>query len=263
MKRKTAKKLPAAPGQKAKKAKHEDSLTFDKNVRDPSDLSSDGGPRRIPLQERSRARVERILDTAAELFISAGYDATTTEQIAAKAGTSIGSIYQFFPNKRAMFDAIAARHLSDASGLFEQFVGIDAENTPWRDLLERTIDAYTTYHRQNLGFRAILMNWKLSPEFLEAGEMLNKEFARRAAMIFKTRAPSMSEKQLAAASTLAVEVVSTMLIISVRMSEEEAQLVFAETKTMLVRYLTPYMNADAEKKSAHKKKTERARKHAP
>ena len=51
----------------------------------------------------------------------------------------------------------------------------------------------------------------------------------------------MSAKQLAAASTIAVEVVSTMLIISVRMSEEEAQRIFGETKTMLVRYLTPYM----------------------
>ncbi len=252
MKRRATKNPPRAGKGIAKKTKHETILTFDKNVRDPSDLSRGGISRRIPLQERSRARVERILDTAAELFISAGYDATTTEQIAARAGTSIGSIYQFFPNKRAMFDAIAARHLADASQLFEQFVGVDLESTPWRDLLERTIDAYASYHRQNLGFRAILMNWKLSPEFLEAGEMLNKEFARRAAMIFKARAPSLDDKQLAAASTLAVEVVSTMLIISVRMNEEEAQMVFEETKTMLVRYLTPYMSASKAKPKTKK-----------
>jgi AcrR family transcriptional regulator len=251
MKRRATKNPPRAGKGAAKKTKREAVLTFDKNVRDPSDLSRDGVSRRIPLQERSRARARRILDTAAELFISAGYDATTTEQIAAKAGTSIGSIYQFFPNKRAMFDAIAARHLADASQLFEQFVGVDIEATPWRDLLERTIDAYASYHRQNLGFRAILMNWKLSPEFLEAGEMLNKEFARRAAMIFKSRAPNMSDKQLAAASTLAVEVVSTMLIISVRMTEEESQLIFAETKTLLIRYLEPYLE---ERTTAHKQK---------
>jgi AcrR family transcriptional regulator len=243
MKRRATKKTARAPVVKsARKPKPEPSLTFDKNVKDPSDLSRDSVSRRIPLQERSRARARRILDSAAELFISNGYDATTTEQIAAKAGTSIGSIYQFFPNKRAMFDAIAARHLADASQLFEQFVGIDIDRTPWRDLLERTIDAYASYHRQNLGFRAILMNWKLSPEFLEAGEMLNKEFARRAAMMLKTRAPHMNDEQLAAASTLAVEVVSTMLIISVRMTEEESKMIFDETKTMLVRYLMPYMN---------------------
>jgi AcrR family transcriptional regulator len=250
MKRRATKKPARAPVVKsARKSKRESTLTFDKNVKDPSDLSRDSVSRRIPLQERSRARVERILDSAAELFISNGYDAATTEQIAAKAGTSIGSIYQFFPNKRAMFDAIAARHLADASQLFEQFVGIDIDKTPWRDLLERTIDAYASYHRQNLGFRAILMNWKLSPEFLEAGEMLNKEFARRAAMMLKSRAPNLRDEQLAAASTLAVEVVSTMLIISVRMTEEESQLIFAETKTLLVRYFEPYLEP-----SAHKKK---------
>jgi AcrR family transcriptional regulator len=251
MKRRTTKKpARARVAKSAKKPKRETRLTFGKNVKDPSDLSRDGISRRIPLQERSRARARRILDAAAELFISTGYDATTTEQIAAKAGTSIGSIYQFFPNKRAMFDAIASQHLADASQLFEQLVGIDIESTPWRDLLERTIDAYGAYHRQNLGFRAILMNWKLSPEFLEAGEMLNKEFARRAATIFKTRAPSLSDKQLAAASTLAVEVVSTMLITTVRMSEDEAQMIFAETKTMLVRYLEAYLK-DHKKRKGH------------
>ena len=251
MKRRATQKPARAPVVKsARKSKRETTLTFDKNVKDPSDLSRDAVSRRIPLQERSRARARRILDTAAELFISTGYDATTTEQIAAKAGTSIGSIYQFFPNKRAMFDAIAARHLADASELFEQFVGIEIATTPWRDLLERTIDAYAAYHRQNLGFRAILMNWKLSPEFLEAGEMLNKEFARRAALILKARAPHMNDEQLAAASTIAVEVVSTMLIISVRMPEEEAQRIFQETKTMLVRYLTPYMNSPKKKKTS-------------
>ncbi|MEO8878414.1 MAG: TetR/AcrR family transcriptional regulator [Polyangiaceae bacterium] len=203
--------------------------------------------------------MERILDTAAELFVSAGYDATTTEQIAAKAGTSIGSIYQFFPNKRAMFDAIAERHLSEASQLFEQFVGIDIAATPWRELLERTVDAYGSYHRQNLGFRAILLNWKLSPEFLEAGELLNQEFARRAEAILASRAPSISKAQLTAASRMAVEVVSTMLVISVRMTEAESAAIFEETKTLLARYLAPYMNGD----SADKKKTERARKRAP
>ena len=247
--------MPRTPGAgTAKKAKRETTLTFDKNVRVPSDLSSDAAARRIPLQERSRARVLRILDAAAELFVSVGYDAATTEEIATRAGTSIGSIYQFFPNKRAMFDAIAARHLSEAATLFESFVGVDVEGTPWRDLLERTIDAYSAYHRQNLGFRAILLNWKLSPEFLEAGELLNQEFARRAETILKSRAPHLPKEQLTAVSRIAVEVVSTVLVISVRMTEDESQMIFQETKTLLVRYLAPYTN---------KKKTERARKRAP
>lgn len=199
--------------------------------------------------------MERILDAAADLFVSNGYDATTTDQIAAKAETSVGSIYQFFPNKRAMFDAIAARHLADASGIFEAFVGVSWRTAPWRELLNRTLDAYASYHRQNQGFRAILLNWKLSPEFLEAGEMLNHELARRAEAIFEARGDKLTKAERSAAATLAVEATSAVLIRSVRLGDEAATALFDQLKIMLDRFLSPYLD--------DKTKTERAPRSAP
>ncbi len=186
--------------------------------------------------------MERILDAAAALFVSNGYDATTTDQIAEKAETSIGSIYQFFPNKRAMFDAIAAQHLADASRLFEEFVGFDATSIPWRDLLHRSVDAYALYHRHNLGFRALLLNWKLSPEFIEAGEKLNRDFAERAEKIFAARSHHVSKAKRMAAATLAVEVTSAVLVRSVRMNDDESADLFDELKLLLERYLAPYLD---------------------
>ena len=62
--------------------------------------------RRVPTQERARRRVARILDAAALVFAEQGFEAATMEDIAARAETSIGSIYQFFPNKLAIFDDI-------------------------------------------------------------------------------------------------------------------------------------------------------------
>src|SRR5882672_9002926 len=76
--------------------------------------------RRVPSQERSRKRALRILDAAARVFGTVGYEAATTEAIAKAAGTSIGSLYQFFPNKHALFDAIANRHLERARALFDE-----------------------------------------------------------------------------------------------------------------------------------------------
>jgi AcrR family transcriptional regulator len=67
--------------------------------------------RRQPKQQRSKQRVEAILDAAATLFDEHGYDAVTTHQIAARAGTAIGSLYQFFPDKAAIFHAMELRHL--------------------------------------------------------------------------------------------------------------------------------------------------------
>ena len=59
-------------------------------------------PRRIPRQPRGRRRVSQLLDAAAAVISSVGYDAATMTAIAAKAGAPIGSLYQFFPNKEAI-----------------------------------------------------------------------------------------------------------------------------------------------------------------
>src|SRR6202011_4219225 len=75
--------------------------------------------RRVPTQDRSRQRVERILDAAARTFAEVGFEAATTETIAERAGTSIGSVYQFFPNKKALYDAIASRYLDRTRRLFD------------------------------------------------------------------------------------------------------------------------------------------------
>lgn len=75
--------------------------------------------RRRPVQQRSRATVERIVDAAAHVFAERGY-AATTNQIAEAAGLSIGSLYQYFADKDDILVALQARHL-DAVG--ERLIG--------------------------------------------------------------------------------------------------------------------------------------------
>ena len=70
--------------------------------------------RKEPVQERSRRTVDGILDAAAHLFGERGYTATTTNHVAELAGVSIGSLYQYFPNKDALLVALEERHLDEA-----------------------------------------------------------------------------------------------------------------------------------------------------
>jgi AcrR family transcriptional regulator len=63
-------------------------------------------PRKTPRQERSLRTVERILDAAAHIFHEQGYAGATTNDIADEANLSIGSIYQYFPNKDAVLVAL-------------------------------------------------------------------------------------------------------------------------------------------------------------
>lgn len=68
-------------------------------------------PRKRPRQERSRATVDAILEATARLLVKYGYDDLTTNAVAAGAGVSIGSLYQYFPNKTALVAALLDRHL--------------------------------------------------------------------------------------------------------------------------------------------------------
>lgn len=72
-------------------------------------------PRKRPVQRRSRETVARILDAAAEVFAERGYTAATTNAVAERAGVSIGSLYQYLPNKEALLVALTERHLDDAA----------------------------------------------------------------------------------------------------------------------------------------------------
>jgi AcrR family transcriptional regulator len=72
------------------------------------------GPRKRPVQRRSQETVGYILEAAAQLFGELGYGRTTTNRVAEKAGVSIGSVYQYFPNKEALLLALAESHLAEA-----------------------------------------------------------------------------------------------------------------------------------------------------
>ncbi len=76
-------------------------------------------PRKRPVQRRSQETVEVIFKAAAQVFSDNGYAATTTDIIAQLAGVSIGSLYQYFPNKDAILLGLVERHIEES----QAFVG--------------------------------------------------------------------------------------------------------------------------------------------
>ena len=65
---------------------------------------------RTPQRKRGHERVASLLAAAAECFVDKGYDAATMTEIAARAGASIGSLYQFFPTKESLALAMVVEH---------------------------------------------------------------------------------------------------------------------------------------------------------
>lgn len=74
-------------------------------------------PRKQPRQARSRDTVAAILRAAAQVFAARGYAAATTNHIAARAGVSIGSLYEYFPSKDALLVALTDAHIGEGEAI--------------------------------------------------------------------------------------------------------------------------------------------------
>ncbi|GAA1289473.1 TetR/AcrR family transcriptional regulator [Pseudonocardia aurantiaca] len=115
--------------------------------------------RKIPSQARGRDRVDRILLAAAEEFAAKGFDATTTSAIAARAGTSIGSVYQFFEDKSSIVDALVERYRADLSEIAVGGVHPDhptGEGPDLAEALDPVVDRLVAYGRANQAFPTLL-----------------------------------------------------------------------------------------------------------
>lgn len=68
-------------------------------------------PRKSPVQARSSASVEAILDATLQVLLNVGKGRLTTTRVAMRAGVSVGTLYQYFPNKSSLLAAALRRHL--------------------------------------------------------------------------------------------------------------------------------------------------------
>lgn len=66
-------------------------------------------PRKTPVQERSKAMVQALLDATARILAKDGYDALSTNRVARAAGVSVGSLYQYYPSKEALVRGVLER----------------------------------------------------------------------------------------------------------------------------------------------------------
>jgi AcrR family transcriptional regulator len=74
-------------------------------------------PRKRPRQARSRATVDSVLEATARVLVKHGFDGLTTNLVAQTAGVSIGSLYQYFPNKAALVGALIENHVESMTQL--------------------------------------------------------------------------------------------------------------------------------------------------
>jgi AcrR family transcriptional regulator/transposase-like protein len=209
-----------------------------------SSLSSGKTPRRQPQQQRGKQRVEKILIAAAEVFAEAGFAAATIQQIADRANTAVGSIYQFFPDKLAIFHALVKEHLRQTDILEAEFFK-GAMDSPLVQRISEYLDPYTSYFEQAIP-RCIALQGYLQP--IEGLSELMVDLPDRVQILIETHAnlyrqrnPNLSVAKSKLLSEVAQHMCTSLFLRAIQSDEEHRQELYAEIKNVLYAYLNPHI----------------------
>jgi AcrR family transcriptional regulator len=128
-----------------------------------------GALRRTPQQARSRARLARVLEAAERILVEEGVESLTTTRIASEARVSVGSLYQYLPDKEAIVEALAGRYLAEFEALMDEL----AERAPFEDPVGTLVDAFAQRYRERPGYRALWFGREMTPA-LRTADLENK-----------------------------------------------------------------------------------------
>ncbi|WP_024876948.1 TetR/AcrR family transcriptional regulator [Saccharomonospora piscinae] len=191
--------------------------------------------RRQPVQQRSAKRVERMLDASAELLDEVGYEGLTTTLIAKRAGVAVGSLYQFFPDKRAVVQALTQRNLERFITAVNDRLGtLDPHH--WWDIVDSLLDIYLAMHRDVPGFSTVHFGDVVDLRLLDDRRTNNRVVVDALAGLVTTHL-ALSQEEVALPISIAVEAADGLLNYAFRLDPRGNQDVIDETKTLIKGYL--------------------------
>ncbi len=199
------------------------------------------GMRRTPRQARSQERVNRILDVAEDLFARLGYAATTTNAIAAHARVPIGSLYQFFPDKTAILQALALRY---EEKLHRELAVVDEGEfvtLSLADYVNQLIDTTDRFFSENPSYHAIFMEVQgTMRELEEIDEAADAQLVQDLASSLAKRDASLESTDYEAIAFVLVKAIGTLLWLSLSQEKTFRQRLVVETKRLTLQYLQSY-----------------------
>jgi len=168
-------------------------------------------PRKRPVQQRSRFTVDQILEASAHVFAKRGYAGTTTNHIAERAGVSIGSLYQYFPNKDTILVALHARHMESTSEVLRRMMeeALGEKKAP-EHLLRRFVRQVIEVHASEPALHHVLLyEGPRTPELSKKVHAIEDSMAHAVEQILAERG-GISRLHAKHAAYLVVHVVENM-----------------------------------------------------
>jgi AcrR family transcriptional regulator len=177
-----------------------------------------------------------MLDACAELVDEFGYDGLTTTLLAERAGVAIGSVYQFFPDKRAVVQALATRNLE--AYLKQLDARIAAERFAyWWDAVDAAIDEYISMHRTTPGFRTLHFGDVVDVHLLDDERDNNSVIVEQLAALLVERFGIIAGQRLEFSLSIAVETADALIKMAFRRDPAGDPAVMDEAKALIREYL--------------------------
>ncbi|ADL44018.1 TetR/AcrR family transcriptional regulator [Micromonospora aurantiaca (nom. illeg.)] len=186
-----------------------------------------------------------MLDACAELVDEVGYEGLTTTLLAERAEVAIGSVYQFFPDKRAIVQALTLRTMeSYLQRLDERFSSDDL--THWWDGVDAAIDEYISMHRTVPGFRTLHFGDVVDLHLLDDQRDNNGVIAEQLARVLTERFGLAVVPDLRFHLEVAVEAADALIKLAFRRRTDGDERVLVEAKALIREYLHRQVNAPTE-----------------
>ncbi len=202
--------------------------------------------RRKPRQQRSREMVERLIDATARTLAERGLENTTTNHIAETAGVSVGSLYQYFPDKESLIEALLERMIQDVPRMFSrQLQGADPGNLDIRSMARMGISIGLDFLRSDPLYLELFRNWDRLP-VLRPLDQLEEYFLTAARLYFLQHFRDYPLKDLQA--RIYVLVNSTMFTVVRYLSQDNPLLREKDVVEVLVDMITRTLEPDTAEK---------------
>jgi AcrR family transcriptional regulator len=198
-------------------------------------------PRKSASQERSRLTINTILEATTRVLMKEGYDRASTNRIAAAAGVSIGSLYQYFPSKEALVAAVSERHSQEVLQLMHNVLAKVAAR-PIEGAVREFVSVAIEGHRVNPKLHRVLAEQIPRIGRLQNVEAINRDVQALIRGYLDAHRDEIDVADLDLAAFICVTTVETLTHTAVLhrpdiLTDEKAEKFVDEVTDLVVRYL--------------------------
>ena len=190
---------------------------------------------------RGERRVASLLEAAGRVFGELGYHAATTNAIAAEARVSPATLYQFFPNKEAIADALVIHYATD---LAKEERATDIQklaSAPLEEAIREVTGVVIEFHRKHPAFATLHAEAPLSKDAAEQKRLLSQTFIDHLSEVLRARNPKLEKQDaLWSAKIVLTALIGFLPALAGRKTSDRSRTIDALNQ-MLVRYLEPVL----------------------